>query len=328
MTTERARRREIYSFENHNQYDFKHIESVFGKNIYDYIVSYIKPDKLKSISNGETDPVECFLRNIPQYPHYLEKYVKYSNVLLISNEPGLTNVSNIYGCLHANNKLIEQEIISSFFYQSMLSWLSQTNYLGNVNGERKNENKIVGKFNKLGKLAYFFDERIDKDIINSKNKCLHIDIFPFPQKDKNDNNERNKKNDIVNIIIKNENFDKSDPLLFPFFCHENNKNLINLFCSNSSEINKYICFIGNRSIYPVNKPFLSNNYIKTKDNRLFMYDLLKDVPCNVEIRAVATWPNNLKNHTIYKRNNINKNKNRIDFEIYAYHPSPKRGTSS
>ena len=288
----------------------KKIYSWNGYNPYCYWLSKIidSQDALKTIINDvnkDANPLENFLKSIPQATYWKEEHIQKANVLFISNEPGLSNIAGLYKNFLNDDQKLHQGLticdIASAFYESMLSWLALIDHpqTKNINGEGLNEKCLSTqneKFKKFGKIGYFLKEE-SEDISTDELKCIYIDLFPFAQKHgtwthsdpgeviakfKKESNPKNSKCDGESIHLCNL---RKEEITVKILL--NNRNLIKKFLKNDQE-NKYIFIIGNRSIvskgfafyYYINKlsgiDFETDAIVPFSDNGIFFLNKYKD----------------------------------------------------
>lgn len=222
---------------------------------------------------------ELILRHIPQVVNYAPETIKGADILLISNEPGLTEISDLYKQFfeklidfYRNNLLNDKArelslLLGNLFKQSMTSWLTlKTNTAtGKINGEYKCPQKSH-PMGVLGKAGYFFSENeLNNDELPNDGQIISLDLFHFPQSDGSDVNPKNNKQEFPNHI----------------------DNALKLFCSSKS--NKYLCLVGNRAVESQELCILQTS--TNKDNGAVIFNILNKLKEQaINIRISCNFP--------------------------------------
>jgi len=313
-------RKQIYYNKNYNPYSFDNLESLltceefclFKKNL-KFIINKFN----KLTQQIRKDNIEYFLRNIPHTPIYSESHIENSKVLLVANEAGLSNIQELYSDLIYNG--INEQVLADAFWSSMKSWLSLTGHKNlkkngkiKINGERiiadniinyKNDND-KSKFLEIGKIAYFV--KSNETNIFKGYQCIHIDLFPYPQKKGRDINENNAKRFIEKIVCEKDKEIRIQRL--ESLCHyltykilKKNIHTILDFCKKNNGSEKYIFIIGNRINIEgtqSEKPQIIRDNKHGNDNTSIIFDIIRllyeeiRITNKIEIRLIDTWPFN------------------------------------
>jgi hypothetical protein len=185
-------------------------------------------ENLARLQSGETS-LESFLKQTPQFARWREDHIRHARILLITNEPGLSDIELLYGDLMTASSLEE---VAGCFQRAMFSWLSLTDHpnLGGINGEHpwcergewEQEHSALAC---CGKAGYFMAAGEEQELADSK--VLHLDLSAFPQASSLDVNPRNdQRNDY----------------------HAINRETVEAFCRLATpEAPRYIFIIANRA---------------------------------------------------------------------------------
>lgn len=173
-------RKKMYYFDNHNPY----LPSEDDRELVQ--------ENLARLQSGETN-LESFLKQTPQFARWGDEHIRQARILLITNEPGLSDIEQLYGGL-ISAKSVEE--VAGCFQQAMFSWLSLTNHpvLGSINGEHswveqgawEQEYPALAR---CGKAGYFATVGEEQKLAGCK--VLHLDLSAFPQANSLDVNPRN-----------------------------------------------------------------------------------------------------------------------------------------
>ena len=149
-------------------------------------------ENLSRLQSGETG-LQAFLKQTPQFARWRGEHIRRARILLITNEPDLSDIEQLYGGL-TSAKSVEE--VASCFQQAMFSWLSLTdhNALGSINGEHswveqgawEQEYPALAR---CGKAGYFATVGEEQELAGCK--VLHLDLSAFPQANSLDVNPRN-----------------------------------------------------------------------------------------------------------------------------------------
>jgi hypothetical protein len=149
-------------------------------------------ENLARLRSGETS-LEGFLKQTPQFARWGDEHIRQAQIMLITNEPGLSNIEQLYGGLVSANSVEE---VARCFQQAMFSWLSLTDHstLGGINGEHpwvehgawEQEHPALAL---CGKAGYFMAAGEEQGL--SACKVLKLDLSAFPQANGLDVNPRN-----------------------------------------------------------------------------------------------------------------------------------------
>jgi len=179
--------------------------------------------------HADETTLETFLKQTPQFPRWMDEHIRQARILLITNEPGLNNVENIYSGLKSSTSAEEA---AGSFKRVMCSWLGMTNHpaLGTIygeghwveNGEWEEEHPALAL---CGKAGYFMSAEEAKGL--STCKALHLNLSPYPQSSGLDVNPRNDQH--LNH-------------------HDENRRTVDAFCRLATpEEPRYIFIIANRA---------------------------------------------------------------------------------
>jgi hypothetical protein len=185
-------------------------------------------DNLARLQNGETT-LETFLKQTPQFARCRNEHIREARVLLITNEPGFSDIECLYGGL-ATATTVEE--VACCFQQAMFSWLSLTDHpeLGGINGEHPwvehGEWELEHPALALcGKAGYFMAAGEEREL--SLCKVLHLCLSAFPQANGFDVNPRNDRHRSY---------------------HEENRKSVEAFCRLATiEEPRFIFIIANRA---------------------------------------------------------------------------------
>ena len=149
-------------------------------------------ENLARLRSGETS-LEGFLKQTPQFARWRNEHIHQARVMLVTNEPGLSDIDKLYGGL---NFATSVEEVARCFQQAMVSWLSLTDHpaLGGINGEHpwveqgdwEREHPALAL---CGKAGYFMAAGEEQQL--SACKVLKLDLSAFPQASGLDVNPRN-----------------------------------------------------------------------------------------------------------------------------------------
>jgi hypothetical protein len=149
-------------------------------------------ENLVRLRAGETG-LQAFLKQTPQFARWGIEHIRQARILLITNEPGLSDIELLYGEL---TSAVSVEEVACCFQRAMFSWLSLTDHsaLGSINGEHpwfeqgawEQEYLALAR---CGKAGYFVTAGEEQKL--SGCKVLHLDLSAFPQASSLDVNPRN-----------------------------------------------------------------------------------------------------------------------------------------
>jgi hypothetical protein len=261
-----ALRHSLYSFDGYNPY-FPTLNEI-----------PLVEENLGRLKGGQLTLRE-FLRQTPVFPRWQDEQIKQARILLITNEPGLNDVEQLYCRLAASSN---NEQLAACFQQTTLSWLSLTDHpcTGTINGEHpwqqdgtwQQEHPALALF---GKSGYFLEQQQEQQQLAGC-KALHLELSPFAQQHVLDVNPRNDQDSSY---------------------HQENQALVELFCSYAtSDQPRYIFIVGNRvAIHRTGPNQLRMDAVSSpyKDKSHKIVDLRRVADCSgspVHVRICRRWP--------------------------------------
>ena len=268
-------RHSIYQFENYNPY----LPSVDDCELVQ--------ENLSRLHNGEAD-LETFLKQTPQFARWQDEHIRLARVLLITNEPGLSDIDKLYGGLLSAAGV---EDVADHIQLAMLSCLSLMEHpaLGAINGEHpwsaggpwEQEYPLLAR---CGKIGYFLMDGEEQEFCQYK--ALHLDLSAFPQCSSLDVNPRNDQHHAY---------------------HEENRATVEAFCRLATlEEPRYIFIIANRAHIlrlGTHAWQVDTTETLTKDKSWKIVDLLRTVDASgrpVEVRLCRQTPRQGRSADVYR----------------------------
>lgn len=239
-------------------------------------------ENLARLRAGETT-LETFLKQTPQFARWQDEHIRQARVLLIANEPGLSDIERLYGGLTTATSVEE---VASCFQRAMFSWLSLTDHadLGSINGEHSwAENgaweEEYPALALCGKAGYFMAAGEEQEF--STCNVLQLDLSAFPQANGLDINPRNDQSQAY---------------------HDENRKAVEAFCRLATiEEPRYIFIVANRAHIlrrGAQAWQLDTTETPSKDKSWKIVDLLRVVDaCGqpVQVRLCRQAPQNGRN---------------------------------
>lgn len=209
-------RRNIYQFETHNPY----LPSDDELELVEENLTRLRSEEIT---------LETFLKQTPQFARWQDEQIRQARILLITNEPDLSDSYKLYGGLISATCVEE---VAGYFQRAMFSWLSLTNHatMGEINGEHpwveggdwEQEHPALAL---CGKAGYFMTTEEVQEL--SGGKVLHLDLSAFPQANSLDFNPRNDQH---------------------LAYHAENRKTVEAFCCMATVMEpRYIFIIANRA---------------------------------------------------------------------------------
>lgn len=222
--------------------------------------------------------LESFLKMTPHFPRWRDEHIRQARVLLVTNEPGLSNVGRLFA---ATSEAQAASDVANQTHGAMLSWLSLSNHpgLGAINGELpwREGGTWETQYPALahcGKAGYLMSPGEEQEF--SCYKVLHLELSPFPQKDGLDVNPRNDQS---------------------LEYHEENLDTVRKFCQQATEkAPRYLFIIGNRAriLRLASTGYrLDAGQTPLKDKSRKIMDLLRVAESggkHVHVRLCRHWP--------------------------------------
>ena len=268
-------RKSIYQFDDYNPYLPSGEEQA------------LVHENLLRLKNGRID-LQAFLKQTPQFARWQDEHINQARVLLITNEPGLSDIDKLYGGLVSADSVDE---VADLILKSMLSWLSLTNHsaLGAVNGEHYWSEGASWELEfpalaRCGKIGYFLLD--GEEQVFCRYKALHLDLSAFPQGSSLDVNPRNDQRQAY---------------------HAENCATVEAFCRLATpEEPRYVFIIANRAHilrHGTHAWQVDTTETTTKDKSSKIIDLLRTVDTcgqSIEVRLCRQSPRHGRPADVYR----------------------------